>query len=931
MDSYLIDYVRSGEAWVLVGSGPSNAMNYPSWMKLAEAAVAYYENSHPVDGSLRSLLAGSNPDYPAVFQRVADALTMPVLLRELRAVMAASRRGASEIYETLAAWPVPVYLTTNYDDQMQISLAAIGEAYVPYGNSPEHMALLDERLGGAVLKLHGDLRSEAGLILTTSQYENIHQGADFVYWRERMKAVLQMRSMVIIGHSLSDPNIKHVLEIAKIASGVERPVCWIADDVNADLARRYLNDYRIRVVGYANATGTHEGLLPLLKTVSRFVPPRSRVVLTDRNAGAAEPSRAASALHVFNRLGDCTGGAVDRIKVVAAAIMGAYTKLRQMEPFSLDDALLALGWPAAIPREEELTDAIKADLTEQGLLETSADGLRTTEHGLRTIESSQTQYRHALERFATSIKLRISACPISGSISAADVDTLPLAIERSLSQYFDGAGVSFASMLHEGRTGDFALPQCILEHVRAASTQFDDFRSRQVFCIVTLDMFCEPRGAEKEYIGRISDGFFAFHSLGVFGDVGNERRRQLAETVWILDSNVLIHLLSDGYVPGLGTRRCVAWLAEQGIQLFATEALFEELRRHLGFAFYVVRDFGEESTDVMAAALGNSPYNRSNAFLQGFLESKAAGKCGTWENYCTTTLGSGTGQRDAVKARLEKLGVQVIHFSDWPGFDTIRHYRQQREYEERIVERILGTLYDAMDNDEIVPAGMRRAPRDKAKPESEALVLVERERDRRLDIGGRGGRRGAAWFVSDTSVLNAIFDGGRATWPSVAFERHVSALMRGQAAEDIAFSSIVQTITQSGYAVIATDAVEKAFGHLIDESSLSITQERATLDENLGQKYAEPVESVMQRLAPVNRPLAASQLKAEALQQEARRREVAEDRRKAAEKELADSKRELAGVSKYVRKQAAKREQQAKARKRKQQSGRKKSSKKHKR
>lgn len=39
MDKYLIDYLRSGKAWVLVGTGPSIQMGYPSWSVLAERAA----------------------------------------------------------------------------------------------------------------------------------------------------------------------------------------------------------------------------------------------------------------------------------------------------------------------------------------------------------------------------------------------------------------------------------------------------------------------------------------------------------------------------------------------------------------------------------------------------------------------------------------------------------------------------------------------------------------------------------------------------------------------------------------------------------------------------------------------------------------------------------------------------------------------------
>ena len=40
MDSFLVNYIKSGKAWLLVGSGPSIDMGYPTSQTLAEVALA---------------------------------------------------------------------------------------------------------------------------------------------------------------------------------------------------------------------------------------------------------------------------------------------------------------------------------------------------------------------------------------------------------------------------------------------------------------------------------------------------------------------------------------------------------------------------------------------------------------------------------------------------------------------------------------------------------------------------------------------------------------------------------------------------------------------------------------------------------------------------------------------------------------------------
>jgi hypothetical protein len=909
MDKKLIDYLRSGKSWILVGSGPSSAMGYPSWYSLAKSAVDYAETKGHEISEVRQMIGKDNPDFPEIFEEISNIITMPVLLRELRDKMKPNPASSSEIYDIITAWPVPVYLTTNYDDELQAGLTRIGEPYLPYDNRAEHMALLSEELEGAIVKIHGDLRSERGLILTSSQYRAIETDESFLYWRERMKAIFQMKRLIVLGHSLTDSNIRQVLEIAKSASGVELPICWIADNVPMKEAEKFKHKYRVNVVSYSNTNNRHEGLLPLLKTVSRFVPPRSRIVLGNHSNANSSPSRASTtALHVYNR----SAKGLDRVQVILAAIEGNYSRLKAIEPFTIEDALSEIGWTAGIEVDSKLKQELKAILLDKSYVNHMKDRFVTTAEGAVALSEKKSRFEHDKSRFIQALRMRINRSPISTSLKTDDLESLPKVIEQSLSYYFESAGLSFATMLNDAHKWE--LPVCVLEYIREASTQYSDYNVRQLFCSITLDMFCEPKLAEKEYIGRVAEGFLTFHALGVFGAVFDERIKQLGSTVWLLDSNILIHMVSKGYVAGFGVRSCVAWLKENMIQLYTTENLFEELMGHLKFAFRIIADHGENSVQMMAAATGEIPYNKSNAFLQGYLEVKAGGGTGGWENHCTSVFGSMSLSRESVKNLLLDLGIEVLRFSDWPGFSEIRDYGMQREYQCRIVETLNrlpvfngGTTLRA----DILP----RDPHEKAKPESEALTIINGERKGHLDVLSAG--KSDAWFVSDTSILNAVFDEDKATWPSTAFEMHIATLMGNENAADITFGSVVETIARSGYSVISSDSLTRAFSQLIDEETLFIEKERELLSENLSDKYAELPDKVLARLSPEARPLAALQFKEEAFTEENRKRKIAEDRQKNAEDEAKIAKKELDKVSKYTLKQMSKREEKSKRNKRK--------------
>jgi hypothetical protein len=227
----------------------------------------------------------------------------------------------------MARWPVPIYLTTNYDDEIQKKLTELREAYVPYSNSENHLAFLTMDQEGAIFKLHGDLRSENGLILTKNQYRAIEDADDWAYWRTKMTSVFQMARIVVVGHSLSDKNIQHVLEAAKRGAGVVQPVCWIAPDVDLDLSREFLEKYRIRVISYDNRDGTHRNLRRLLKHITQFIPPRTAIGIREQIAQVSRSppgsSAAAPGYFVFNKLAAQSNYEEKRLDIILASIQAA--------------------------------------------------------------------------------------------------------------------------------------------------------------------------------------------------------------------------------------------------------------------------------------------------------------------------------------------------------------------------------------------------------------------------------------------------------------------------------------------------------------------------------------------------------------------------------------------------------------------------------
>lgn len=909
MDNFLIDYLKSGQAWVLVGSGPSIAMGYPSWQTLAESAIETLKTERP-DYGLSSLQAVMKKnDFPAVFEEVKNIIGAPRLLQALKNIFTPSK--TSEIYSLIARWPVPVYLTTNYDDEIHNHLAKLGEAYIPYSNSEDHFSHLLPNLNGAIVKLHGDLRSENGLILSTSDYTNISETNNWEYWRVKMTSIFQMNRIVVIGHSLTDKNIRHVLETAKKGAGVLQPICWIAPNVPDAQKKEYLDNYRIRVISYDNRDGQHKHLIRLIENISEFIPPRTAVHIQTQIAKLSETplgeNAAAPGFFVFNKLLGQKDYEEKRIDVIISAIQSTLPVLSLQSQFTLKQALELAGWPKGSSLSPELSQKIEERAISLGILEHANNHFSVGKNAEAQSSESKVTFEHMRERFKKSLQLRIKR----SYPALTDSDALEISsdIESSLTGYFREGGLSLATILFSSIQPSTTLPSSIVKFITEASARYNDLLKRQAFVSISIDAFAHAESAERAYLGQISQGFFAFHSLGVFGEVAIERLMHAKETVWLMDSNVLISALALASSTNHVFRDCISRLHAAGVRLFTTEKLCYEAYEHLYFADNkVIKQYGSASPEVIAASTGQVPFRKSNLFLEGFVRWQRAGNPCDWGQYLLNIFGERNPKKDDFAKTLSRLGVEVIAFNGWPGFKE-SDLSEYEEFASKIIEvregRQSKTNYKGTDflteNDFL----------KKAQPEAEALIIINKEREGIFYILSKPSTPSQAWFISQTSILNTIERGAKITWQPDAFLSFASTVSTQadiSTATSDAFETLLWNLAQSGLSLLDEKIISSVFGGIIDQATLKTTEEQQRYKETIEEKYGEPIESVLARVHPINRPLASIQLANEIAQQEARRAKLAEAREVAASRRATDAEKKLKEVEQYRKKMDAKKE-----------------------
>lgn len=248
------------------------------------------------------------------------------------------RQGVA--YRIIASWPFSSYLTTNFDDHLQIYLQAARVPVVTRRNKEADIAPLRADSRDLVVKIHGDCSVPEDMVLTTESYREFRDAASRKYWREKIRALLGLVDIVIIGYSASDADFQDQLERAKEIAAPDHPVFMFASDVSPSQMTQ-VDEYNIRVIAYDNPDGTHSELHRMLRRYDSFVAKRGSQAIGQAEVDSFSASTA-SAMYLFtrSRLTDTIQPCVQR--AYAAVILTALSEMKETRELGLADLVNAL-------------------------------------------------------------------------------------------------------------------------------------------------------------------------------------------------------------------------------------------------------------------------------------------------------------------------------------------------------------------------------------------------------------------------------------------------------------------------------------------------------------------------------------------------------------------------------------------------------------
>lgn len=193
--------LHEGAGAVFVGAGVSMAAGYPSWSDLLCDI-----------GDELGIRSSDIHDLAALAQWHIQESGGATRVRNVIKQEIGKDRNVPETANILARLPVRHIWTTNYDRLIERAFAAIGRPIDAVSGSKD-LSLKATPGAARLYKMHGSVDRLDDIVISTDDYElyRSRRGA----FLPLLQAHLSSMSMLFIGLSLSDPNIRHVLSLIR--------------------------------------------------------------------------------------------------------------------------------------------------------------------------------------------------------------------------------------------------------------------------------------------------------------------------------------------------------------------------------------------------------------------------------------------------------------------------------------------------------------------------------------------------------------------------------------------------------------------------------------------------------------------------------------------------------------------------------------------
>lgn len=839
---HLLRKINTGRCLVLVGSGPSCEVGYPSWRSLAKSAYNKLIELDVVSDVQSYEKYLQREQYPALFRQIQRDLSddRNAFVNLIKSFLVPKQKRHGSLYEVLCQWPFACYLTTNFDDEISEHLSNLHEYFTVVRNRPEDFHIWRDGVSHIIQKLHSDLNHPNEVILTSADYQRLETDSSGKYFREGLSRIFTMFSVLIVGHSLSDPDIDNILKLAKNSSDPRYPIYFIAAGFTSAEEKELFEQYNIVLVRYSNSDGRHTGLLQLLRTMNRFVV--SREQRKERRAIEERPDEeveAAIALSLYRRL-----QAVQPRAYFSPIILSALNKIATGD-VSIDAI-------SSLPAVRNITsqwkhsgDAISKtieDLTNQGLVSVDTDKVQITNAGRATVIEYHSI--RASERNQAYGHFRLALRQAYPTVEEVQLDTCEVLAEKVLVENFSHRGLVIANKIFSGRSARPDELSDIFGYLSNKAVEIDDLELRSAFVEATHQFIIEPNPAQKNYLASISQGYFLYHLLGLDPKCEETRRDIFRKTLWLCDSSVLLPLVAAGCHNHEYAVDLFNTLAQEDAVLCTTPNLLQEVRDHFDWALRFVKRNRTDSIDFLRAALVNGSY-KQNLFLDGYIRLCADGDVGTFDDYIGLFFPTGDIGRTAFENSIRTRGVRVVRISDLTGFD-------QEDWGE--IEHLKAEIQNARQESNTYRSTLQ------VESEAEVLTLLQYLRSGKYSIDGLD-NTDQYYFISQSQILERVSQQRTVTtWSPEAVYRYLSVLPAKTIRSDLLQQCMLHEYYYAGVSFIDRERYEHFFGPSINAARISFQKERNNYIADLEETFAKSIDEIFEQTTDLEKPFFVTQM-----------------------------------------------------------------------
>jgi hypothetical protein len=841
-DKRLIRMINNGRCFVLVGSGPSCEMGYPSWEKLAKLTYEKLQQMSCVSDTNSYEKYLRNQQYPELFSQAERDLGNDhiALINLIKQILKPSNKSNSFLYEIICKWPFACYLTTNFDNEIETHLTKLNEHYTIMRNRKEDFSYLRDGASHIIQKLHSDLNHPDEIILTSNDYQRFFTDSSGEYFRVKLRQLFDMFDTFIVGHSLSDPDINYVLQIAKDTGNPLRPIFMTAANFTKADEQEYFERYNIVLVPYSNNDNTHSELRHMLKTADRFIVPRNR--LRERleiPIAPKEEAEAAIALFLYRRLQGVN--AIDYLcPLILSGLFIVNEKCISKEEILSLNSLKILK-QARANTQNIINEAID-HLVQQNMVEKTDENINLTTTGCEKVLEYQsirkTEKEQAYGQLRITLKINYEKLTVS------EFENCQNLAEEAIMTSFSNRGLTISKQIYSGQSANTGELSDVFEYLSDRAIQIEDKELRGAFMESMYQFLIEPNSPQKKYLASVSQGYFLYHLLGIDPSCRKVRQDVFKKTLWIIDSSIILHFVAIGCHDHEYTLELFKMLKCVNASVFITNNLLKEAWEHFEWAEIFIKEYGADSIEFLRGVLVKGTY-RQNLFLDGYIRLSADGKIGSFKDYLDIIFQNESISLSSFTNIITKAGIRFIDISDIKGFSQ-DDWGEMEEAKSKI-------------QNERIKRGKYRSSLQ-IESEAEVWILVKYFINKKYQISSLNNFE-RVYFVSQSRIMDYVFKPENiSTWEPGTLYRYLSALPGNEMNTDLLQQSMLQEYYYAGISFIDKDRYCKFFGTSIDSAKLSFEQEKIKYTNELKETYTKNIDDAFAKTPDLEKPFFVTQM-----------------------------------------------------------------------